>query len=55
MENYERMKIPALKNLARERGLYGYSRLTKAELIKKISEPIQFRDCARPQLKQLAK
>ena len=55
MENYERMKIPTLKNLARERGLYGYSRLKKAELIKKISEPIQLRDRTRPQLKQLAK
>ena len=32
MENYERMKIPTLKNLARERGLYGYSRLKKENL-----------------------
>ena len=55
MENYEQMKIPTLKNLARERGLYGYSRLKKAELIKKISEPIQLRDRTRSQLKQLAK
>ena len=55
MENYERMKIPTLKNLARQRGLYGYSRLKKAELIKKLSEPIQLRDGTRPQLKQLAK
>ena len=35
MESYKRMKIPTLKNLAKERGLYGYSRLKKSELIKK--------------------
>ena len=29
MENYKRMKIPTLKNLARERGLHGYFRLKK--------------------------
>ena len=29
MEIYKRMKIPTLKNLARERGLRGYSRLKK--------------------------
>ena len=39
MENYERMKIPTLKNLVRERGLYGYSRLKKAELIEYIRNP----------------
>ena len=31
--NYERMTVPMLKSLARERGLRGYSRLRKAELI----------------------
>ena len=35
MENYERMIIPTLKNIARERGLRGYSRLKKSELIRK--------------------
>ena len=55
MENYKRIKILELKNLAREMGLHGYSRLKKAELIKKLSEPIQLRDRTRPQLKQLAK
>ena len=38
MENYKRMKIPTLKNLARERGLHGYSRLKKSELIQRLSE-----------------
>ena len=55
MENYKRMKIPELKNLARERGLYGYSRLKKSELIKKLREPIQPRDRTRTQLIQLAR
>ena len=31
--NYEQMKVSTLKNLARERGLRGYSRLRKSELI----------------------
>ena len=30
MENYERMTIPVLKNLAKQRGLRGYSRLNKS-------------------------
>ena len=34
MENYERMIIATLKNIAREKGLRGYSRLKKSELIK---------------------
>ena len=55
MENYERMKIPTLKNLARERGLHGYSTLKKSELIKKLREPIQLRDRTRAQLIQLAR
>ena len=55
MENYKRMKIPTLKNLARERGLRGYSRLKKSELIKKLREPILPRDLTRTQLIQLAR
>ena len=55
MENYERMKIPTLKNLARENGLYGYSRLKKSELIRKLREPIQLGDRTRAQLIQLAR
>ena len=39
--NYERMAVPILKNLARERGLSGYSRLRKSELIRKLrTQPI---------------
>ena len=34
--NYERVTVPILKNLARERGLPGYSRLRKSELIRKL-------------------
>ena len=34
--NYEQMTVPMLKNLARERGLRGYSRLRKAELIRRL-------------------
>ena len=55
MENYERMKIPTLKNIARDRGLYGYSKLKKSELIRKLREPIELRDRTRPQLIQLAR
>ena len=36
--NYERMTIPTLKNLARERGITHYSRLRKSELIRKLRE-----------------
>ena len=43
------------KNLAREKGLLGYSRLKKSELIKKLREPIPLRDFSRTQLKQLAR
>ena len=31
--NYETLRMPELKALARERGLRGYSRLRKADLI----------------------
>ena len=34
--NYEQITVPMLKNLARERGLRGYSRLRKAELIRRL-------------------
>ena len=34
--NYEQMTVPILKSLARERGLRGYSRLRKAELIQRL-------------------
>ena len=36
--NYERMTLPELKNLARERGLTRYSRLRKSELIRRLRE-----------------
>ena len=55
MEDYEQIPIPILKNLAREKGLRGYSRLKKSELIKKLREPITLRDFSRTQLKQLAR
>ena len=55
MENYERMIIPTLKNIAREKGLRGYSRLKKSGLIRKLREPIPPRDLTRTQLIQLAR
>ena len=55
MENYKRMRIPTLKNLVRERGLRGYSRLKKYELFRKLREPITLRDRTRTQLIQLAR
>ena len=55
MENYEQMIIPTLKNLARERGLRGYSRLRKSELIRKLREPTPPREHTRAQLIQLAR
>ena len=36
--NYERMTLPGLKSLARERGLTRYSRLRKSELIRRLRE-----------------
>ena len=53
--NYEQMIIPTLKNLAKERGLRGYSRLRKSELIRKLREPTPPRDHTRAQLIQLAR
>ena len=38
MENYKQMKVSTLKNLSRERGLHGYSRLRKSELIEQIKK-----------------
>ena len=37
--NYEQMTVPILKNLVRGRGLRGYSRLRKAELIQRMRTP----------------
>ena len=37
-DNYEQLTLPVLRNLARERGLKGYSRLRKSELIRKLRE-----------------
>ena len=37
--NYERMTVPMLKHLARDRGLRGYSKLRKAELIQRLRAP----------------
>ena len=54
-KNYEQMIIPTLKNLARERGLRGYSRLNKSELIRKLREPTPPREHSRAQLIQLAR
>ena len=53
--NYEQMIIPTLKNLARERGLRGYSRLNKSEFIRKLREPTPPREHTRAQLIQLAR
>ena len=53
--NYEQMITPTLKNLARERGLRGYSGLRKSELIRKLREPAPPREHTRAQLIQLAR
>ena len=37
-DNYEQLTLPVLRNLARERGLKGYSRLRKSELIRRLRE-----------------
>ena len=37
MENYKQMKVSTLKNLAKERGILGYSKLRKPELIEQLS------------------
>ena len=55
MENYEQMIVSTLKNLARERGLRGYSRLRKSELIRKLREPSPPREPPREDLRQPAR
>ena len=37
-DNYEQLTLPVLRNLARERGIKGYSRLRKSELIRRLRE-----------------
>ena len=54
MENYKRMNVLTLKNLARERGLRGYSTLRKAELIEQLINPPP-PEYTRAQLIQLAR
>ena len=54
MENYKRMNVLTLKILARERGLRGYSTLTKAELIEQLINPPP-PEYTRAQLIQLAR
>ena len=54
MENYKRMNVLTLKNLARERGLRGYSTLRKAELIEQLIKPPP-PEYTRAQLIQLAR
>ena len=44
MENYKQMNVSTLKNLARERGLRGYSRLRKSQLIQRLRAPILDQD-----------
>ena len=50
---YEQSTVSTLKNLARERGLRGYSTLRKAELIEQLRNPPPL--YTRPQLIQLAR
>ena len=54
MENYIQMNVSTLKNLARERGLRGYSRLRKSELTEQIKNPPPL-EYTRTQLRQLAR
>ena len=55
MENYKRMKVSTLKNLARERGLRQYSRLRKSELIELIKNPPPPPEYTKTQLRQMAR
>ena len=52
--NYEQMIVSTLKNLVRERGLRGYSRLRKAELIEQLRNPTPL-EYTKAQLIQLAR
>ena len=52
--NFEQMTVLLLKILARERGLRGFSRLNKAELIKQLRNPPPL-EYTRAQLIQLAR
>ena len=54
MENYKPMNVLTLKNLARERGLRGYSTLRKAKLIEQLRNPPP-PEYTRAQLIQLAR
>ena len=53
-DNYEQMIVSTLKHLARERGLRGYSRLRKAELIEQLRNPTPL-EYTKAQLIQLAR
>ena len=50
-----KMTVSTLKNLARERGLRGYSRLRKSELITRHREPTAPKEPTRKELIQLAR
>ena len=52
--NYEQMAVSSLKNLERERGLRGYHKLKKSELIKQLRNPPPL-EYTRAQLRQLAR
>ena len=52
--NYEQIIVSTVKNLARERGLRGYSRLRKAELIEQLRNPTPL-EYKKSQLIQLAR
>ena len=53
--NYEKMTVSTLKNLARERGKTRYSRLNKSGLIQKLREPTPPREPTRKELREEAR